>query len=142
VENDNPDPSSITPEQSTNKPLSDIRPTSALGTATTPVTPVVEAPAEEESTPPADKAPTFNEPAKMKKKASLAPLLIIALVAALVGGGYWWHIHQSKNSVAATAAATKKDIPNIRYVTTNEGWDILSCYRQRRQLSGVQYYDI
>lgn len=50
-------------------------------------------------------------------------ILVLLLVAALGAAAYIF-LGKDKAGTAATSAVTKKDIPNVRYVTNNSGWDL------------------
>lgn len=69
------------------------------------------------------KAVTSNGPKKSHKSLlTIIIVLLLILVAAGAGAYYWYSIKPSHKSSTAAVVA-KKDIPNIRYVTTNEGWE-------------------
>jgi ABC-type transport system substrate-binding protein len=86
-----------------------------------------EAPAaENELSSPTDDKPQIVTPSKAKAKKSgkfLKLLIILILLAAIGGGAYYWVSHKSTSKSNASATVVKKDIPNIRYATSSEGWE-------------------
>ncbi len=53
----------------------------------------------------------------------LLGLFILIILAAIGVAAYWWQLNSTKDTTNATSTVVKKDIPNIRYVTTNYGWE-------------------
>lgn len=113
-------------------------PTSGETTSTEPVTPAAATPsattddAVEEDVPAAvseqpQTQSIVTNTGRPDHHKSVIVVLLLVILAALASGAYFFlnkdKIASSNTPTSAAAVVTKKDIPNLRYVTANTGWD-------------------
>jgi len=91
------------------------------GSATAPAEGAAESTTTSVSEPaPAVKTVTSKPPKIYKYLLSLFVLMILVAIGVVA---YWWQNHSSVNQNPTSSVTVKKDISNIRYVTTNSGWE-------------------